>query len=55
MTIWMGISVLLSFILIGIPMLVILGLITLVCVVLATLKASRGESYRYPLTIRLVS
>ncbi|MDJ0787299.1 MAG: DUF4870 domain-containing protein [Myxococcota bacterium] len=55
MTLWIGISVLLSFVLIGLPMLVVFGLINLVCVVLATMKASKGEHYRYPLTIRLVS
>jgi len=54
MTIWIGISVVLTVVLIGIPMLVLLGIVDLVCIVLATIKASNGEIYRYPLTLRLV-
>lgn len=54
MTIWLVISAILTVVLIGIPMLIVLGIIDLVCIVLATIKASNGESYRYPLTIRLV-
>ena len=54
MTIWFIISAILVFVLIGIPMLVVLGIIDLVCIILATIRASHGETYRYPLTIRLV-
>ena len=54
MTLWFMASGLLTFILIGIPMLVVLGIVDLVCIVLATLKASNGETYHYPLTLRLV-
>lgn len=55
MTIWFLISAVLTVVLIGIPMLIVLGIIDLVCIVLATLRASDGEVYRYPLTLRLVS
>ena len=44
----------LVFILIGIPLLIVLGLGSLVLVIIATVKASDGQCYRYPLTLRLV-
>jgi len=45
----------LVFILIGIPLLIALGLGSLVLAIIATIKASDGQCYRYPLTLRLVS
>lgn len=47
-------SALLIFMLIGIPLLVVLGLGALVLSIVAAIKASDGSIYRYPLTIRLV-
>src|ERR1043165_2960377 len=44
----------LVFIIIGIPMLVLLGLFGLVMAIVGAVKASDGSCYRYPLTIRLV-
>lgn len=44
----------LVFILIGIPLLIVLGLGSLVLAIIATIKAADGLSYRYPLTLRLV-
>lgn len=45
----------LVFILVGIPLLVVLGLGSLVLAIVAAVKASSGLCYRYPLTLRLVS
>ena len=45
----------LVFILIGIPLLIVLGIGSLVLAIIAAIKASDGQSYRYPLTLRLVS
>ena len=45
----------LVFILIGIPLLIVLGLGSLVLAIIATIKASNGQCYRYPLTLRFVS
>lgn len=53
-SLWLAISALLTIVLIGIPMLIVLGIIDLVCIVLAAMKASDGEVYRYPLSLRLV-
>jgi uncharacterized Tic20 family protein len=44
----------LAFIVIGIPILVVIGICTLVFAILAAVKASDGGCYRYPLTLRLV-
>lgn len=44
----------LAFVLIGFVVLAALGVLWLVCTILAVVKASNGEPYRYPLTIRLV-
>jgi len=44
----------LVFILIGIPLLIGIGIGSLVLSIIATVKASDGECYRYPLTLRLV-
>lgn len=44
----------LVFILIGIPLLLVIGLGSLVLAIIATVKAANGECYRYPLTLRLV-
>ena len=38
-----------------IPVILILGLIVLVLIIVATVKASNGEDYRYPLTLRFIS
>jgi len=44
-----------AFVLIGVPMMIVIGLGSLVFSIIATVKASNGESYHYPLTLRLVS
>lgn len=45
---------LLMFLIIGFVLLPVYGVFYLVCVVIATVRASSGEEYRYPLTVRLV-
>ncbi|MCA1745627.1 MAG: DUF4870 domain-containing protein [Bacteroidales bacterium] len=45
---------LLTFILIGIPLLVLIGLVNLVFIVLAALEASNGRPYTYPFNLRLI-
>lgn len=48
------ISAILCLVLIGIPMLIIVGVGSIICSILACVKASDGLFYRYPLTIRLI-
>lgn len=58
-----NISITIYFVISLVAMLVVVGLIMLpivligwfVCTILATIAASKGEAYRYPFTIRLVS
>jgi uncharacterized protein len=52
--IYAAISLVLSFALIGIPILIALGIASVVCAIIASIKASDGLPYRYPLTIRLI-
>ena len=44
----------LAFLLIGLPMLAALAVFHFVLMVIASVRASQGEPYRYPLTIRLL-
>jgi uncharacterized protein len=44
----------LSIILIGIPILIVIGIGSLVWRIIATIKASEGKLYKYPFTIRLI-
>ncbi|MGD2295956.1 MAG: DUF4870 domain-containing protein [Candidatus Aminicenantes bacterium] len=48
------VSAILIVILIGIPLLILVGLFSLVMIILAAIKASEGEKYRYPFTIRMI-
>ena len=45
---------LLSLVLIGIPILIAAMIMMIVLPIVAAIKASNGESYRYPLTIRFI-
>ena len=44
----------LCLILIGIPIILFLGILEIVCVIIASVKAARGERYQYPVTIPFV-
>lgn len=52
--IYFFVSILLTFVLIGIPLLVATVIGNLVCIVIATIKAINGEPFRYPLSIRFI-
>jgi uncharacterized Tic20 family protein len=54
MLIYDAVAVILCLILIGIPILLLLWLLNTVLVIVASIKASDGELYRYPLTIRFI-
>jgi hypothetical protein len=45
----------LVFIVVGIPLLILIGLASLILAIVAAVKASDGGCYHYPLTLRLVS
>jgi len=46
---------LLMFVLIGFVLLPLYAVFYLVCVVIGTIRASNGEDYRYPFTVRVIS
>ena len=48
------VSFLLCFVFIGILLLPVVAIGSVVCAIIACVKASNGEFYRYPLTLRLV-
>lgn len=52
--IWAAISAVLCFVIIGIPLLIAVIIFSIVMTIVAAIKANGGESYRYPLTIRLI-
>ena len=54
MTIYGIVAGLLIFVLIGIPLLIGLIVANLVLIIIAAVKASNGESFRYPCTIRFI-
>lgn len=55
MTIYGIVAGLLIFVLVGIPLLIGLVILDVVLVIIASVEASKGVVYRYPLTIRLIS
>lgn len=44
----------LSIILIGIPIMISLGILKIVCITIASVRAARGEIFRYPLSIPFI-
>src|SRR6059058_4705357 len=55
MLIWYCIAGILCLVLIGIPILILLHLLNIIFVIIASIQASEGKLYRYPLSIRLIS
>lgn len=47
-------SGILIILIIGIGLLILVGIFSLVMIILATIKASEGEKYRYPFNFRLI-
>ena len=55
MLIWNVIAGILCLVLIGIPILILLHILNIIFVIVASIQASEGKLYRYPLTIRLIT
>lgn len=55
MAIYLIISAILIIVVIGIPMLILLGIFDLIATVVAAIKANEGVKFRYPATIRFIS
>jgi hypothetical protein len=41
-------------IIIGIPIIAILGTLKIICIIIASVKAAKGEEFRYPLSIPFI-
>jgi uncharacterized protein len=54
MLIYDVVAIILCFVLIGIPILILLWVLNTVFVIVASVKASEGQLFRYPLTIRFI-
>ena len=54
MLIYDAIAAILCIVLIGIPILIALWVLNTVLVIVASIQASEGKFYRYPITIRLI-
>lgn len=54
MTLYALVALLLVLAAVGVPLLIGIGVLDVIFVVIASVKTSRGESYRYPLTIRFI-
>ncbi|MGH8093410.1 MAG: DUF4870 domain-containing protein [Chthoniobacterales bacterium] len=54
MLIYDAVAFIFCFVLIGIPILILLWILNTVLVIIASIKASDGELYRYPFTIRFI-
>ena len=52
--IYVAVSFLLAFVFIGIPMLIVLGILGFVFPLIAGLKANKGESWEYPLSMKFL-
>src|SRR3984893_17425972 len=55
MLIYNAIAAILCLVLVGIPILILLHILNIIFVIIASIQASEGKLYRYPLAIRLIS
>jgi len=54
MSLYMLLAALLIFVFIGFLLLPLLVIVDLVCIIIASIKTSNGEKFKYPITIRLI-
>jgi uncharacterized Tic20 family protein len=54
MLLYMVLAIPLCFILVGIPIVIFLGFLKVICVIIASVKASKGEKFKYPLAIPFI-
>jgi uncharacterized protein len=54
MLLYMILAIPLCFIIIGIPIIMVLGTLKVVCIIIASVKAPKGELFRYPLLIPFI-
>ena len=51
---YMVLSIPLVIIVVGIPILIFLGFLKVICIIIGSVKASKGEEFKYPLSIPFI-
>jgi len=51
---YMVLSIPLIIIIVGIPIIIFLGFLEVICIIIASVKASKGEEFKYPVTIPFI-
>jgi uncharacterized Tic20 family protein len=54
MLLYMVLAIPLVFIIVGIPIIVFLGILKVICTIIASIRTSNGESFKYPLVIPFI-
>ena len=54
MLLYIVLAIPLVFIVIGIPIIVMLGTLKIICIIIASVKAAKGEKFKYPITIPFI-
>jgi uncharacterized Tic20 family protein len=54
MLLYIVLAIPLCFIIIGIPIIMLLGTLKVICVIIASVRAPKGELFRYPLVIPFI-
>ena len=54
MLLYIFLAIPLIFIILGIPIMMMLFILKIVCIIIASVKASKGELFKYPLTIPFI-
>jgi uncharacterized Tic20 family protein len=50
----MVLAIPLCFLIVGIPIVIFLGFLKVICIIIGSVKASKGEEFRYPLAIPFI-
>ena len=54
MLLYIVLAIPLCLIIIGIPIIILLGTLKVICIIIASVKAAKGEFFRYPLVIPFI-
>jgi uncharacterized Tic20 family protein len=54
MLLYIVLAIPLCFIILGIPIIIVLGTLKVICIIIASVKAAKGELFRYPMAIPFI-
>ena len=55
MLLYIVLAIPLCLIIVGIPIVIMLGTLKVICIIIGSVKASKGEEFRYPISIPFIS